>query len=101
MSEKIQKKRVILDMALGSSRVRKGRTVINSSLVHKDIVVLSGWSKPQLKQRFESALACLRHRDDRTYAQVLSTKIDNAHKRVVNSVHGHYKSPVFASSAPK
>ena len=61
-----------------------------------------GWSKPQIKQSFESALVpFLSHRDNRTYAQVLSIKVDNAHIRAANTVRGHCNSPVSALSAPK
>ena len=102
MSKKY-KKRVILDMALGSSHVHKGRTKgSNLSCSHNELGSLLGWSKPQIKQRFESAIvASLSQRDNRTYAQVLSTKVDNAHTRVVNTVRGNYNSPVSALSAPK
>ena len=89
-------------MTLGSSHVHKGRTVINSSCSHNQLGSLLGWSKPQIKQRFEYALLpFLSHRDNRTYAQVLSTKVDNAHIRMANAVPGHYDSPVSALSAPK
>ena len=96
------KKRVILDMALDSSCVHKGRTVINSSCSHNELGSLLGWSKPQIKQRFKSALLpFLSQRDNRTYAQVLSSKVDNAHTRVANTVRGYYNSPVSALSALK
>ena len=51
------------------------RTVINSSCSHNELGSLLGWSKPQIKQRFESALVpSLSQRDNRTYNQVFVHK---------------------------
>ena len=55
-------------MTLGSSHVHKARTVVNSSFSNKELLSLSGWSKSKIGQRFESSLACIRHRDHRKYA---------------------------------
>ena len=61
------KKRLVLDMALGSTHVHKERTVINANYSSKELLSLSGFSMSEIRQRFESSLALIRHRDHRTY----------------------------------
>ena len=83
------KKRVTLDMTLGSSHVQKARTVLNSRYCHKDFLTSSRWSKADIKQKFESALAIFKVRDHRTYVQALLSKHDNGHKSDTGHVAAH------------
>ena len=53
-----------------------------------------------MKQRFESSLACMRHRDHRTYAEVLSQKGGTGHKVAFTNA-GHNSTPVINLTAPR
>ena len=77
-------------MTPGSSHVHKARTILNSQYSHKDVWSLSGWSKSQIKQRFESAMAVLKLRDHRTYAQALLSKQQTTHKRATGRITEHH-----------
>ena len=74
----------------GSSHVHKTRTILNSQYSHKDVWSLSSWSKSQIKQRFESAMAVLKLRDHRTYAQALLSKQQTTHKRATGRITEHH-----------
>ena len=87
-------------MTLGSRHVHKARTVTNSNFSNKDLLFLSRWSRPKIKQRFESSLACMRHGDYRTYAEVLSYKGDMGHKVAFTNA-AHSNTPVTDLIAPK
>ena len=69
-------------MPLGSWRVQKARIVVNSHYSNKDFLLLHGWSKQKIKQRFESAMASIKYRDHRTYAQALCSNNVKGHKKV-------------------
>ena len=75
-------------MTLGSSHVQKARTVLNSRYCHKDFLTSSRWSKADIKQKFESAMAIFKVRDHRTYAQD-----DNGHKSDTGRVTAHQTPP--------
>ena len=75
-------------MTLGSSHVQKARTILNSRFCHKDFLTSSGWSKADIKQKFESAMAIFKVRDHRTYAQALLSK-HNGHKSDTGHVTAH------------
>ena len=77
-------------MTLGSSHVHKARTIINSKYAHKDLLALSGWSKGQVKKKFESAIAISKLRDHRTYAKALLSKKGNAHKGGMGRITDHH-----------
>ena len=87
-------------MTLGSRHVHKARTVINSKFTNKDWLSLSGWSRPKIEQRFESSIACMSHRDHRTYAEVPSNKGDMGYKGAFCNA-GHMNTPVTDLAAPK
>ena len=71
-----------LDMPLGSRCVQESRIVVNSQYSDRDLLLLHGWSKQKIKQKFESAMAYTKYRDYRTYAQALCTTHIKGHKRV-------------------
>ena len=76
-------------MTPGSSHVQKARTVLNSRFCHKDFLTSSRWSKADIKQKFESAMAIFKVRDHRTYPQALLSKHDNGHKSDTGRVTAH------------
>ena len=76
-------------MTPGSSHVHKARTIVNSQQSHKDLWSLSGWSKDEIRRKFESAMAIFKVRDHRTYAQALLSKHHNAHKGHRGHLIGH------------
>ena len=88
------KRRLNLDMTLVSSHVHKARTVINSNYSNKDMLSLSGWSKNEIRHRFESSIAFTKHRDVRTYAQVVADKSDSGYNVVHNNAGVQYRKPV-------
>ena len=77
-------------MTLGSNHGHKARTVLNSRYSHKDLLTLSGWSKADIKQQFESAMTIFKVRDYRTYAQALLSKHDNGHKSDTGCIIAHH-----------
>ena len=77
-------------MALGSSHVHKARYIFNSQYSHEQVLSLSRWSKSQIKQRFESAMAVVRLRDHRTYAQALISNNQAMHEKVRGHNTAHY-----------
>ena len=95
----MKKKQLNLDMTLGSSYVNKAGTVINSNYSNKDLLTLSGWSKDKIKHRFVSSIAFTKHRDARTYAQVVADKSDSGHKVVHNNAGVQYRKPVVGFCA--
>ena len=74
-------------MTLGLSHVHKARTVINSQYSNKDLL------------RFESSLAGTRHRDHRTYAEVLLKNCHSGRKKVCTN-YGQNNTPVSDLTAP-
>ena len=91
-----------MDMTLCSSHVHKDRAVTNNYYKNA-LLPLSGWSKSQIKQRFESTLALMKQMDHRIYAQILLAKSDSAHRVVNNSVCvcGQHRASVRDLSASK
>ena len=67
----------------------EGQDLLNSRFCHKDFLTSSRWSKADIKQEFESAMAIFKVRDHRTYAQALLSKHDNGHKSDTGRVTAH------------
>ena len=80
-------KRINLDMPLGSRRVQESRMVVNSQYSNRDLLLLQGWSKQKIKQRFESAMACTKYTDYRTYAQALCSNNIEIHEKASKISH--------------
>ena len=55
-----------LNMPLGLRCVQESRIVVNSQYSDSDLLLLHGWSKQKIKQKFESAMAYTKYRDYRT-----------------------------------
>ena len=86
-----------LDMPLGSRHVQESRIVVNSQYSDKDLLLMHGWSKKKIKQKFESAMAYTKHRDYRSYAQVLCSTHSKGHKRVCkHTPHTNTDTELFA-----